>query len=221
VKQSQGAVPDQAAPATRAEIDALSSLAPPQPPPPPDAVAPPAGGLDEPALQPQRHGVVHGSDKRLAVYQLSAAMIAAALFSMIPAVWDVLEHLSIPESQYVARWAFLLLALGLVQLAYCVYLMQLPDWTTVWVITLYALAMAAIYAMVFGLTLITSTDGTLVRALQLEGMVAGGQAALWCLCMSSLFTLLAFFAGRMSVRWHRAELVLHSVGLTPGRVESR
>jgi hypothetical protein len=145
-------------------------------------------------------------------------MIVAALFAMIPGVWDVIEHLTIEDSPYVARWAFLLLALGLVQIGYSVYLIQLPDWTTVWVVTLYALAMAAIYAMVFGLTLITSTDGTLVGVLQLHDKVAGGQAALWCLCMASLFTLLAFFAGRMSVRWRRAELVLHSVGLTPGQL---
>jgi len=166
---------------------------------------------------PKRHGVIHGWDKRLAVYQLAAAMIAAAVFAMIPGAWDVVEHLTIPESPFVARWAFLLLTLGLVQIGYSVYLIQLPDWTTVWVITLYALAMAAVYAMVFGLTLITSTDGTLVGALQLEDKVAGGQAALWCLCMASLFTLLGFFAGRMSVRWHRAELVLHSVGLAPSQ----
>ena len=127
----------------------------------------------------QRHGVIHGRDKRLAVYQLAAAMIAAALFSMIPGAWDLVEHLTIPDSPHVARWAFVLLTLGLVQIAYSVYLIQLPDWTTVWVITLYALAMAAIYAMAFGLTLIASTDGTMVRALQIEEKVAGGQAALW------------------------------------------
>lgn len=149
------------------------------------------------------------------VYQLAAAVLAAAIFAMVPAVWDVVEYLRIPDSPYIARWAFLLLMLGLVQIGYGVYLIQLPDWTTVWVITLYSLAMAAIYAMVFGLTLITSTDGTLVAALQLQDKVAGGQAALWSLCQASLYTLLAFFAGRMSVRWHRAELVLHSVGLSP------
>ena len=174
-------------------------------------------GASAPEEPKQKHGVIHGRDKRIAVYQLAAAMIAAGLFAMVPGIWDVVEHLTIPESQFVARWAFLLLTLGLVQMGYSVYLIQLPDWTTVWVVTLYALAMAAIYAMVFGLTLIASNDTALVSALQLQDKVAGGQAALWCLCMASLFTLLAFFAGRMSVRWHRAELVLHSVGLAPGQ----
>jgi hypothetical protein len=183
--------------------------------PPSVAVTAPAAPSPALPIASAKQGVVHGRDKRLAVYQLAAAMIAAALFAMIPAVWDVLEYLRIPNSPFVARWAIVLLMLSLVQIGYSVYLVQIPDWATVWVITLYALAMAAVYAMVFGLTLITSTDGALVGALQLHDKVAGGQAALWCLCMASVFTLLAFFAGRISVRWHRTEMLLHRVGYVP------
>jgi hypothetical protein len=48
--------------------------------------------------------------------------------------------------------------------------------------------------------------------LQLADKLAGGQAALWCLCMVCVATILAFFAGRMSVRWRAAERVLQAVG---------
>ena len=58
--------------------------------------------------------------------------------------------------------------------------------------------------------LLSPPDGFLVGSggLQLADKLAGGKAALWCLCMISLSTILAFFAGRLGTTWHRAELML-------------
>ncbi len=148
--------------------------------------------------------------RTLAAYQLAFALAAAALFSVVPAVWDVVEFLRTADSAFVARWALALFFLGVVQLAYAVYLFQLPDWTTVWVVTLFSLALAAVYAAVLGLVLLSPPDGFLVGSggLQLADKLSGGKAALWCLCMISLSTILAFFAGRLGTSWHRAELML-------------
>jgi hypothetical protein len=138
------------------------------------------------------------------------------LFSVAPAVWDLVEYIRIDDldAPFVARWALVLFFLGIVQLAYAVYLFQLPDWATVWVVTVLLLLMAAGYAAVLGMVLISDGDGLLVgpHGLQLADKLAGGQAALWCLCMVCVATILAFFAGRMSVRWRAAERVLQAVG---------
>jgi hypothetical protein len=163
-----------------------------------------------------RHGVVHSRDQVLAVYQLATAFIVAALFAIAPAAWDVIDYLRFPDAAFVARWAIVLLMLSIIQISYAVYLIQLPDWGTVWVATLFALAMAALYAMVLGLTLISTSDAAFVRVLQLTDKIEGGKAALWSLCMVSLFTLLAFFAGRMSVRWRRTEHLLARAGYLRG-----
>jgi hypothetical protein len=148
-----------------------------------------------------------------AVYLLAGAMAGAAVFGMIPAAWDVADYWRLADSQFVARWALVLVGLGLVQIAYAVYLVQLPDWTSVWVVTLHSLALAALYAMVLGLVFISREDGAIVRALQLSDKLAGGQALLWCLCMVSISVILAFFAGRLSVQWHKAETLLRRAGL--------
>jgi hypothetical protein len=152
--------------------------------------------------------------RTLAVYWLAAALVAAALFSVAPAVWDVIEFLQIAESAFVARWALVLFFFGVVQLAYAVYLFQLPDWATVWVVTVFSLATAAIYAGVLGLVLLSPADGFLVgpQGLQLADKLAGGKAALWCVCMVSVSTILAFFAGKLSTRWRQAELLLRGAG---------
>jgi hypothetical protein len=47
--------------------------------------------------------------------------------------------------------------------------------------------------------------------LQLADKLAGNKAALWCLAMVSVSTILAFFAGRLSARWHKAELLTRQV----------
>lgn len=181
-------------------------------PPLADLLAPPP--IFVPQIKPQVPAALHDDAARtLAAYWLSAALAAAALFSVAPAVWDVVEFLQIAESQFVARWALVLFFLGVVQLAYAVYLFQLPDWATVWVVTLFSLATAAIYAGVLGLVLLSRADGFLVgpQGLQLADKLAGGKAALWCVCMVSVSTILAFFAGKLSTRWRQAELMLRAI----------
>ena len=152
--------------------------------------------------------IVHSRQQVLIVFQLAAAVIAAALFSLFPSVWDLIDFLQNPQGAAVGRWAIVIGMLAVVQIAYAIYLIQLPDWTTVWMVTLFALGCAALYAMALGLTVISGKDGSLVHFLQLSEQVAGGKAPLWCLCMMSVMTLLAFFAGRLSVRWRQAEAVM-------------
>jgi hypothetical protein len=168
-------------------------------------------------VQPTVSAALHADASRtLAVYQLAAALAIVALFSVAPAVWDVIEYLQTEDldAPFVARWALVLFFLGVVQLAYAVYLFQLPDWTSVWVVTVWLLVLAFGYAGVLGVVLISQADGFLVgpHGLQLADKLAGGQAALWCLCMVSVATILAFFAGRMSVQWRRAERMLRVAG---------
>ena len=135
-------------------------------------------------------------------------MIVAAVFSISPSAWDLFDYASGTSASPLGRWAIVLGMLGAVQVAYAIYLIQLPDWTTVWMVTLFALASAALYAMALGLTIISGEDGWVVGLLQLSDKVAGGTAWKWCLCMMSVMTLLAFFAGRISVRWRQAEAIL-------------
>jgi hypothetical protein len=151
--------------------------------------------------------------RTLAVYQLAVALVAAALFSVAPAVWDLVEYLRIDGSPFVARWALLLFFIGVLQLAYAVYLFQLPDWSSVWVITVFALCGAALYAAVLGIVLMSAPDGVLVgpHGLQLTDKLAGGKAALWCVAMVALLVMLALAAGKLCLSWQRAERMLTAV----------
>jgi hypothetical protein len=142
--------------------------------------------------------------RRSTVYQLAAAMILASLFSLTPAVLDVAEHFRTIDSPGVSRWVFLLLLASIVQIAYAVYLVQMPDWSTVWVVSLVTLALAMVYAMLVGVLMLSGAQSELVQLLGLEDQLSGNRAAGWCTIMLSLSCLLAYATGQVSVRWYHA-----------------
>ena len=158
-----------------------------------------------PLIAPASSGRRTSRAKTIACYQLAACVIIASLFGLAPAIWDFVEYLSVPDSAFIARWAILLVVAAVIQTGYAIYLIQLPDWSTVWMVTLAWLATATAYAMGLGLTLISGGSSAIVTALQLGDKLEGGRASLWCLCMMSVAILLAFFAGRLSVRWRTSD----------------
>jgi hypothetical protein len=144
------------------------------------------------------------ASRRLTVYQLAAAMILASLFSLLPAVLDVVEHFRTIDSPGVSRWAFLLCLAAAVQIAYAVYMVQMPDWSSVWVVSVVLLVLAMGYAMLVGALMFSESHSEFIQLLALEDQLTGNRAAGWCAIMLSLSCLLAYATGRVSVRWYQA-----------------
>ncbi|HUG71594.1 MAG TPA: hypothetical protein VMM76_27875 [Pirellulaceae bacterium] len=143
-------------------------------------------------------------DKIATVRWLATAILITSLVGMIPAIVDVIEHMLSDTSDGVSRWACGLLLVGVLQCAYAVYLVQLPDWSSVWVVTFFTLVIAASYAAMCGLTLLSSDQGHFVQVLDLADRLRGGKATAWCLIMLSLMSLTSYFSGRVGVRWRNA-----------------
>ena len=53
------------------------------------------------------------------------------------------------------------------------------------------------------LTIITNGDSPLVHALQLSAEHTNGKAPPWCVCLAATYACLAFFAGRLSMKWRK------------------
>jgi hypothetical protein len=143
---------------------------------------------------------------------LAAATICAALFGVTPAVLEIIEYVRFsdaPGATFVARWALVLLFLGQVQVAYGLYLLLTPDRISVWIVTVVLLGIASVYAMGLAIAVVANANGGIAgtSGLQLSEELPGGRAALWCLCMVSVCTILAFFAGRLSFHWRRVEML--------------
>ncbi|MEO8494742.1 MAG: hypothetical protein ABI614_06710 [Planctomycetota bacterium] len=135
---------------------------------------------------------------------LAAAILLIGLIGMVPAIIDVVEHSLSETSEGLSRWACALLLIGVLHCAYAFYLVQLPDWSSVWVVTIFTLAVAAGYAAMFGLTLLSSDQGHFVQLLDLADRLRGGKATAWCLIMLSLLSLTSYFSGRVGARWRNA-----------------
>ena len=149
-------------------------------------------------------GYEHNPEKRWTVYYLAIALAVAAIFGIVPAVLDVVQHFQSVHSTGISRWAWILLLLGGIQIGYAVFLFQLPDWASVWVVSIVTLGFATGYAMLLGMLLLADGQSQVIRFLQLTDRLTGHQATGWCLIMLSISILLAYFSGRIGTSWHRA-----------------
>jgi hypothetical protein len=134
---------------------------------------------------------------------LAAAVGLAAICSMLPAFLDTFAHFQYADSPGVARWAYLLLGAGVLHIAYAVYLAQLPDWSSVVVVSILCLITASCYAAVLSLTVLASSDSNVIAFLQLADQIRSGRAAGWCFIMLCVAGLLSYFSGRIGLRWRR------------------
>lgn len=172
---------------------------------PEDAVAkpPPLQSLSDDDDLPV-HGYQADRDKVATVRWLAAALFGIALLGMVPAVQEITAHLQLQDGTLLSRWVYVTLLVGGLQLAYAGYLVQLPDWSSVWVVTAFSLLVAGVYAAMFCVTLLAGNENQFVQALDLAERLRGGKATGWCLVMLCVTGLLAYSGGRVGSRWRQA-----------------
>jgi hypothetical protein len=154
---------------------------------------------------------IHRSAQQAAVYQLGIAFILVAFFGVVPALAHVLRLPVSDAAAGLGGWVHLSLLLGGLQLAYAVYVLQLPDWSTVWTVSLVALLVAAGYAMLASIALLAHDEHAVLQWLGLAQRSLGRRLAGWCVVMLTLTGLLAYGGGQMSLRWYRRERRLAAV----------
>ena len=117
-----------------------------------EPVAPPPSPNVAPELPPKKQGYLLDRDRLATVRWLAGSVLALAIVGIVPAVWDIVEYFRSTSSLGLSRWAYALLLIGVIQAAYAFYLAQLPDWSSVWVVTFVSLAIAVGYAAMLGFT---------------------------------------------------------------------
>ena len=150
-------------------------------------------------------GVEHDRDKRRLVLCLGLAIAATAALGALPAVLALVEQFGTESFLPAERWVQTLLFITGIQVAYALYLVQLPDWSSVRVVSLVLMLVTAGYAMVLGVAIMSKEQSHIVRALDLIGRLQGGKALSWCFLMLCVTGAVAYFSGRIGVKWYRAE----------------
>lgn len=132
---------------------------------------------------------------------------AMGCVAMLPAFLDLAGHFQAgANSPGLASWACLSFAVGVMQLAYSLYLFQLPDWSSYWSAAIALVLIATGYAMCFGLTLLGGPDSSSLAALDLAAPGHARRAAAWCLVMVMLIGGASYGLGLRSVYWRRGAL---------------
>lgn len=134
-----------------------------------------------------------GMSKMFTIYLLAVALLATVIVSLVPAA----PHYNFLQAPL---WARVVFCVGIVQLIYVIWMVALPDWSTVWVgMVLFALG-ASGYAMFWMIAAFSAPGQEMVMGLN---EFPKHQVAGWCACMVLLMGLMSYLCGRFSSRWRR------------------
>ena len=128
--------------------------------------------------------------------------MATALVSILPVALVARDQQLHQLVNRLEPWAIAVVLSVMLQMAYVVYLFQIPDRSALRVIAALVLLHASAYAVVMALLLLSSPNNW---ALQQGGLAAArftrGQEASWCLIMVLLYSVLSYLAWRIARRW--------------------
>jgi len=126
-----------------------------------------------------------------------------ALTSLVPAGFDLAQHLQSVHSTGLSRWAVLLFCGAAVQLAYAGYVLQLRDWGTVWVTSALSFCLATTYVAFFTLLWMSQQQSIVLDALDLGGHIDHRKATGWCFIMFCMTGMFCYLSARSGARWYR------------------
>jgi hypothetical protein len=175
------------------------TLVQPSPSPLPQITASP---VQETAAKPTARRTV--DPQQATAFHLGLLVMAVALFSVVPAVWEWLAIWQQAASSAIPPWVYVSLLAGAVLFAYGIYVAQLPDWSSLWVATAALLLTAACYAALLASTWLGTDESSLVTLLRYGDKLAGQRAVMWCFVMLSLSSVAAYFLGHSAVQWYNA-----------------
>ena len=130
--------------------------------------------------------------RRRTIYLLATASFCLAFVSSAPAV------LQFNEARW-PLWAEITVGVGVLQVAYAIWLLTVTDWATVRVLMLVQALVATLYGA--GLMIAIATPADQIAYFDLDGV--RGPARWWCLLLMCLAGTLSFVCGRISHRWRR------------------
>ena len=130
-------------------------------------------------------------------------------FSIVPVVY--LTHFN-PASA--PDWARVVLAVAAVQAAYIAWMLNAPDWASIWVLMLVFAAVSALYAVATAVAVATPLE----QPIWLDVGEVRNSAGAWCGAVLAAMSLATYLCGRTATKWRRTfELQTAGRGKDGGR----
>jgi len=119
----------------------------------------------------------------------------AVVFSVLPLFWG--SHLNVETAPW---WARLVLLVALLQTAYIAWMLNSPDWASVWVV----MVVFAGVSMFYGMATAISVARPEHQPMPLGMGEVRQSAKAWCSSVLLVMALATYLAGRAAARWRRA-----------------
>lgn len=153
----------------------------------------------------QQAGYHYGRERYWSVVWLGVAALGLAALCAMPPLLDQVASWQSKVIRPADTWTYLVLLVALIQAAVAIYAMQIPDWSTSWVVSLVTTASAAMYALGLALTMFADQEHRLVKSLGLLDEAFHHTAQIWCFLVMCVTLILAYSYGQFSLRWYRLE----------------
>lgn len=174
----------------------MPSVDAPLPPPVPE----PPQDDEQPAIVVNTFTVSHAGvrvdPERHTLQSIGWSLALLALLGTVPVALAVLRSRA-GESLQLERWALAVLMVGVLELSYAVFLLQIPDRSAARVVSIVTLMVATLYAIMAGLRMLAAPGNRVMELLELDAnMFSSRQESLWCFAMVLLTGTLSYVAGR-------------------------
>lgn len=160
-------------------------------------------------LRPQELGYEADDSKRASAFWLGVLCVLIAFFSCAPAFIVLVSARHSIEPTPIPMWVYLMIFTSLLHFCMGLYVAQLADWSSVWVVTGFGILFTAVYAMLCAVCMLGLSDNSLLAILQLNDESIGTTRKVgWCAIMMLCNSMIAYVAARSATRWVRAYKVL-------------
>lgn len=136
---------------------------------------------------------------------LAVVLALVVLFSIGPIF--VRMHWNL---QTAPGWARIVVLMAVLQGVYIAWMLNNPDWASVWVVMLVFAVVASIYGMATAMVLATPLEKLMVLGMD----EVRHTATSWCGAVLSAMSLATYLCGRTSAKWRRT-LELETAGKLP------
>ena len=146
------------------------------------------------------------------------ALCVVAFINMVPAFYYWNDWYQAVEVTPLPRWIYLQVFVAAIHIIYAVFLFQISRWSAMRAVSVAMLVVAFVFGVISAGLLIGGGQGVVAAFLGLS-FVMVKRAAIWCVVMLVLATLMSYLGGRESANWQRAELLLEEI-LSGGSADS-
>lgn len=138
------------------------------------------------------------------------SLCAVAAVNLVPAFYFWYDWSQSLDASPLPRWIYLQVFVAAIHLVYAIFLFQIPDWSAMRAVSVAMLAVAFIFGLFSTGLLVGGGQGVFANFLGLSFVIVR-RAAIWCVAMLFLATLMSYLGGRESANWRRAEQLLEEI----------